>query len=115
EGISQFVPIIPYFDNAECIQLLQNKPGGFIYIMDDQARRSHKKTDHTMVEAFGKRWGNHSSFKIGMLDRSGFSTFTVSHFNSPVAYSIEGFLDHNLDALNPDFISLLRGSGTNAS
>ncbi|KIJ64935.1 glycosyltransferase family 2 protein [Hydnomerulius pinastri MD-312] len=115
EGISRFVPTVPYFDNAECVRLLQNKPGGLIHIMDDQARRSHKKTDHTMVEAFGKRWGNHSSFKVGSMDRSGFPTFTVNHFNGPVTYSAEGFLDRNLDALNPDFVSLLRGSSTHVS
>ena len=77
-----FVPSVPYFDDAERARLLQNKPGGLIHIMDDQARRSHKKADHMTVEAFSKCWGNHSSF---------FS---------------EGFLDCNLDSLHPDFISL---------
>ena len=115
EGISRIVPSVPYFDNAECVRLLQNKPGGLIHIMDDQARRSHKKTDHTMVEAFGKRWGNHSSFKVGAIDRSGYPTFTVNHFNGPVTYSSEGFLDRNLDSLNPDFVSLLRGSMAGAA
>jgi len=115
EGISRFVPSVPYFDNAECVRLLQNKPGGLIHIMDDQARRSHKKTDHTMVEAFTKRWGNHSSFKVGAVDRSGYPTFTVNHFNGPVTYSSEGFLDRNLDSLNPDFVSLLRGSTVGAA
>ena len=110
EGISRFVPQVPYFDNAECIRLLQNIPGGLIHIMDDQARRQPKKTDHTMVEAFGKRWGNHSSFKAGAADRSGFPSFTVSHYNGAVTYSAEGFLDRNLDAINPDFVSLLRGA-----
>ena len=110
EGISRFVPQVPYFDNAECIRLLQNIPGGLIHIMDDQARRQPKKTDHTMVEAFAKRWGNHSSFKSGAADRSGFPTFTVSHYNGAVTYSAEGFLDRNLDAINPDFVSLLRGA-----
>ncbi|KAF8643335.1 hypothetical protein AX16_009064 [Volvariella volvacea WC 439] len=112
EGISRFVPQVQYFDNSECMRLLQNKPGGLIHIMDDQARRAPKKTDHTMVEAFQKRWGNHSSFKSGSIDRTGFPTFTVSHFNGPVTYSSESFLDRNLDALNPDFVSLLRGSET---
>jgi len=83
--------------------------------MDDQARRSHKKTDHTMIEAFGKRWGNHSSFKLGAMDRSGYATFTVNHFNGPVTYSSEGFLECNLDALNPDFVALLRGTSASAS
>ncbi|KAF8870157.1 P-loop containing nucleoside triphosphate hydrolase protein [Infundibulicybe gibba] len=102
EGISRFVSQAPFFDNSECIRLLQ--------IMDKQARRALKKTDHTMVEAFQKCWGNHSSFKAGTVDRSGFPTFTVSHFNGPVTYSSESFLDRNLDALNPDFVSLLRGA-----
>lgn len=110
EGISRLVPQVPYFDNAECIRLLQNKPGGLIHIMDDQARRAPKKTNHTMVEAFQKRWGNHSSFKTGSIDRSGYPTFTVSHFNGPVSYSSDNFLERNLDALNPDFVSLFRGA-----
>ncbi|KAG6370849.1 P-loop containing nucleoside triphosphate hydrolase protein [Boletus reticuloceps] len=115
EGISCFVPSVPYFDNTECVCLLQNKPGGLIHIMDDQAHRSHKKTDLTMVEAFSKHWGNHSSFKVGPVDRSGSPTFTVNHFNGPVSYSSEGFLECNLDSLNPDFISLLRSSLAGAS
>jgi chitin synthase len=110
EGISRFIPQVPYFDNSECVRLLQNVPGGLIHIMDDQARRQPKKTDHTMVEAFSKRWGNHSSFKAGSMDRTGFPTFTVNHFNGAVTYSSEGFLDRNLDAINPDFVSLLRGA-----
>jgi chitin synthase len=110
EGIAQLVPRVPYFDNAECIRLLQNKPGGLVHIMDDQARRQPKKTDHTMAEAFVKRWGNHSSFKSGGMDRSGFETFTVNHYHGPVTYSSEGFLEKNLEAINPDFISLLRGT-----
>lgn len=114
EGISRFVPQIPYFDNTECLRLLQNQPGGLIHIMDDQARRAPKKTAHTMIEAFGKRWGNHSSFKVGSVDRSGFPTFTINHFNGPVAYSSDGFLERNLEALNPDFVSLLRGTTSGA-
>ncbi|KAG5643421.1 hypothetical protein DXG03_000965 [Asterophora parasitica] len=110
EGISRFVPQIPFFDNAECIRLLQHKPGGLIHIMDDQARRAPRKNDHTMVEAFQKRWGNHSSFKTGAVDRNGAPTFTVNHFNGPVTYSADGFLARNIDSLSPDFVSLLRGT-----
>lgn len=114
EGIAQYVPEVPYFDNSECLRLLQNKPGGLIHIMDDQAMRSAKKTDHTMVEAFAKRWGQHSSFKLGNQDRQGFPTFTVNHYNGPVTYSSDGFLEKNAHSLNPDFVSLLRGTNPNA-
>ena len=112
EGISRFVPQVPYFDNAECIRLLQHRPGGLVHIMDDQARRIPRKTNHTMVEAFAKRWGNHSSFKVGSADRSGFPTFTVNHFTGPVTYSSEGFLERNQDMMSPDFVQLLRGTST---
>jgi chitin synthase len=72
-----------------------------------------------MIEAFQKRWGNHSSFKShgNAVDRSGFPTFTINHFNGAVTYSAESFLERNLDAINPDFVSLLRGGsdGNNSS
>ncbi|CAE6372477.1 unnamed protein product [Rhizoctonia solani] len=111
EGLAaRWAPSIPYFDNSECVRVMSNKPGGLIHIMDDQARRMPRKTNQTMIEAFGKRWGNHSSFKVGAADRSGLPTFTVNHFNGPVTYSSENFLERNSDALNPDFVSLLRGS-----
>ena len=107
KGISCFVLQVPYFDNAKCIHLLQNIIGGLIHIMDDQARQQLKKTDHTTVEVFAKQWGNHSLFKAGAADRSSFSSLQFSHYNSTVTYSAEGFLDRNLDTINPDFISLL--------
>ncbi|KIJ58304.1 hypothetical protein HYDPIDRAFT_34309 [Hydnomerulius pinastri MD-312] len=42
-----------------------------------------------------------------------FLTFTVNHFNGSVTCSAKGVLNLNLDALNPDFVSLLRGSSAN--
>ncbi|KAJ7176545.1 chitin synthase-domain-containing protein [Mycena filopes] len=96
----------PVFGNGECIRLLQNTPGGLVHIVDDQARRAPKKTD-AMVEAFAKRWG-HSSFK----SQAGPSpSFTISHFNGPVTYAAYGFLARNLDTLNRDFLSFMRGEG----
>ena len=110
EGLPNLAPTIPFFDNADCVRMLSTMPGGLIHIMDDQAQRAPKKTEHTMVEAFGKRWGNHASFRIGGMDHSGFPTFTISHYKGPVTYSTESFLEKNADSLNPDFVSLLRGS-----
>ena len=70
EGISRFVPHVPDFDNSECVRLRLNRH----HIMDEQARREPRKTN-----AITKRWGNHSSFKSGGVDRSGFPTFTINH------------------------------------
>ena len=53
EGISRFVPLVPYFDNAECVCLLQNRPGGLIYIMDVT-----RLANHTRRQTI--RWWKHS-------------------------------------------------------
>ncbi|KIY53918.1 glycosyltransferase family 2 protein [Fistulina hepatica ATCC 64428] len=123
EGLTAMVPRVPYFDNSECVRLIQNQPGGLIHIMDDQARRAPRKTNQTMIEAFQKRWGSHPSLKVDSEGTGGFkgagATFTVTHFAGPVTYAVEGFLERNLDAMNPDFVSLLRGAdditGANAT
>lgn len=114
EGVRQYLPTVPFFDSTECVRMLSSKPGGLTHIMDDQARRAPKKTEHTMVEAFTKRWGTHSSFKSGGSDRSGFPTFSVAHYNGAVTYSAESWLERNQETVNPDFVSLLRGT-TNAT
>lgn len=110
EGISHFVLSVLYFNNAECVQLLQKKPSGLIHIMDDQACQSHKKTDNIMVKAFDKCWENQSSFKVRIINHAGHPMFTVNHFNEPMMYSFESFLECKLDSLNPNFISLLYSS-----
>lgn len=110
EGIAHLAPEVSYFDNSESLRLFLNQPGGLIHIIDDQTRRMPKKNDHTMVDAFGKRWGNHPAFKVGPVGRSGFATFTVSHYAGPVTYTSESLLEKNDEAVNPDFVSLLKGS-----
>jgi hypothetical protein len=52
--------------------------------------------------------------KVRTLNRSGSSTLTIHHFNRPVTYFSEGFLEWNLDVLNSDLVSLLHGA-TNSS
>lgn len=110
EDLASVVPTVPFFDNSECVRMLSTQPGGLIHIMDDQTKKMGKKTDFTMAEAFAKRWGNHGSFKASGEDRAGFPTFTVNHYGGPVTYSSESFLEKNADAVNPDFVSLLRGA-----
>ena len=46
---------------------------------------------------------------------AGYVVFTVNHFNGPVTYSSDGFLERNLDVLNLDFVGLLWGASTSVS
>ncbi|TFK68107.1 hypothetical protein BDN72DRAFT_879221 [Pluteus cervinus] len=111
----------PPTTSGECVRLYQHHPGGLLHIMDDQSRRMPRKSDYTMVEAIQKRWGNHSLFKAYLPEPEPDSkdqtastgtpaTFTVTHFNGPVTYSAQSFLERNLNAVNPNFVSLLWGS-----
>jgi chitin synthase len=113
EGISNYVPEMPWYNNLACVEVI-DKSGGLITIMDSQASRLPKKNEHTMVQAFAKKWNTHNSFKTGSTDRSGFPTFTIQHYTGAVTYSAEGLLERNSDTMNPDFISLLRGNTPDA-
>lgn len=113
EGIERSLPGFGavYNSNSECVRLLTNQPGGLVHIIDDQSRR-RGKTDSSMLKAMIKRWGNHASFEgregDASLGRPG--TFTCSHWDGPVMYSVENFLVENSAAVSPNFVSLLGGS-----
>ncbi|PLW12505.1 hypothetical protein PCANC_16555 [Puccinia coronata f. sp. avenae] len=113
EGIDAHLPGLqaPFYDNAEILRVLTHVPGGLVHIIDDQSRRPNK-SDQTMLDAMGRRWGNNTSFafKDGdeRLDRPG--SFTCSHYSGPVTYSVEGFLTQNRDLVSPDYINLFGAS-----
>ncbi|KAM0788255.1 hypothetical protein ACM66B_001406 [Microbotryomycetes sp. NB124-2] len=94
--------------NADCLRLLTTRPGGLVHIIDDQSRR-HGKTDSTMLRAMTKRWNSSAAFEAregdASLGRPG--TFTVSHWDGQVTYSVENFLQDNSVGLSPTFVSLL--------
>lgn len=101
---------VAYYDNANIMRVLTGMPGGLVHIVDDQSRRKGR-SDKTMIEAMGRRWGNHGSFtwREGdeRVDRPG--VFTCSHWAGNVTYSSEGFLEANREGASPDFVNLLGG------
>jgi len=113
EGLDAHLPGLqtPFYDNAEILRVLTHVPGGLVHIIDDQSRRPNK-TEQTMLDAMGRRWGNNPNFtfKDGdeRLDRPG--SFTCSHYSGPVTYSVEGFLTQNRDLVSPDYITLFAAS-----
>nr|ABB70410.1 hypothetical chitin synthase class V [Puccinia graminis] len=113
EGLDAHLPGLqtPFYENSEILRVLTHVPGGLVHIIDDQSRRPNK-TDQTMLDAMGRRWGNNTSFtfKDGdeRLDRPG--SFTCSHYSGPVTYSVEGFLIQNRDVVSPDYLTLFGAS-----
>jgi chitin synthase len=107
EGISRFVPWYPTL----------TMPSAFTFSKTSREPSSTswmtRLADHT--RRWTTRWWKPSenagvTTNIGAIDHSRYPMFTVNHFNGPMTYSPEGFLDHNLGSLNPVYISLLRGS-----
>ncbi|OCF76617.1 chitin synthase [Kwoniella mangroviensis CBS 8886] len=101
---------IPYFDNSECVKMLSDNKGGLVNIMDDQARK--KRTEGQFLEAMGKRYTGHASFSLATQSRSGGATFTINHYDGPVTYSTENFLERNANETSADILRLLRGNTT---
>jgi chitin synthase len=109
EGIN--VSDIPYFDNSACLQMIAHPSSGLIAIMDDQANKSSRKTDHTMLDTFNKKYSEHSSFTPTGKSLNALPTFGIQHFTGQVTYDSTGFLEKNSYNLSADFVSLFRGSG----
>jgi chitin synthase len=109
------------FSNEECVHILTNPRGGLVHIIDDQTRKG--KSNGSMLQAMGKRWGQHASFgwREGDEANGRTGTFVVSHWDGQVTYSVEGFLEANatVSSVTPDWVQLfggiLEGSDSNMS
>ncbi|KAK8846712.1 hypothetical protein IAR55_005799 [Kwoniella newhampshirensis] len=98
---------LPYFDNTECLKLLSEPKGGLIFVLDDLARK--KRNEANSLETMGKRYNGHASFSLATNSRSGGASFTINHYDGPVTYSTENFLERNANETSADILRLLRG------
>lgn len=123
------LPKINILDNSACLDLLIGKEqdnlknvnksaalglGGIIGAMDrDCAKYQTGATDATNANFLAnvqRTYGSHPSFS-----KSGHAySFGVNHFSGSVHYTVDYFLEKNLDDLSPDFVSLLRDNSTNS-
>ncbi|CAO3572882.1 unnamed protein product [Mortierella alpina] len=109
EGITS-IPRIHFFDNAACLQMLghQEPDEGLIGIMSSQSNHIGRKTDATMLEAFSKEYAKHDSLTV-TRNMNSYPSFTVQHYLAPVSYTVDGWLEQNVDNLSSDFVTLFRG------
>ncbi|KAF9438367.1 hypothetical protein BGZ76_008397 [Entomortierella beljakovae] len=88
-------------------------PGGLVRIMDDSSNLYSQGTAtdadclHKATIQFRGDTQNQSIFST---NRTSSNYFAVQHFTSKVEYSVDDFLEKNLDQISPDFIVLLRNS-----
>ncbi|RIB29616.1 glycosyltransferase family 2 protein [Gigaspora rosea] len=99
---------LTYLDNNECLRMISKPSTGLISIMSDQANKSNRKTDQTMLDSFNKKYSEHQSFIPTGKSLNSLPTFGIRHFAGQVTYDSSGFLEKNVDNLSADFVSLFR-------
>ena len=125
------LPSIITIDSSSCLELLVGKEqdhttrekskssaalglNGIVGLMDrDCAKYQTGATDATNANFLAniqRLYGAHPSFAKSQHAYS----FGINHFSGTVHYTVEFFLEKNLDDLSPDFVSLLRDNTTNS-
>ncbi|KAG0908103.1 hypothetical protein G6F33_009992 [Rhizopus arrhizus] len=125
------LPSIITIDSFSCLELLVGKEqdhttrekskssaalglNGIVGLMDrDCAKYQTGATDATNANFLAniqRLYGAHPSFAKSQHAYS----FGINHFSGTVHYTVEFFLEKNLDDLSPDFVSLLRDNTTNS-
>lgn len=131
------LPMVKVIDDSACLELLVGKDknqliedtpskkevlnkssalglGGIVGLMDrDTARLQSGATDATnanFLASLQRQFSNNSS-----LSRSSQTySFGINHFSGTVHYSVDMFLEKNLDDISPDFVNMLRDNSSNA-
>jgi chitin synthase len=132
------LPSIKVIDNSACLELLIGKDKkqliedaasekkenmskssslaltGIAGLMDrDTARLQTGATDATnanFLATLQRQYSSHNSLSRGSQTYS----FGINHFSGTVHYSVDSFLEKNLDDLSPDFVNMLRESSSNS-
>ncbi|KAF9333419.1 hypothetical protein BG006_003659 [Podila minutissima] len=87
--------------------------GGLIRIMDDASAQYSQgtATDADFVHKATLQFRGDLPFQtIFTTTRTSSNYFAIQHFTGKVEYSVDDFLEKNLDQISPDFIVLLRNS-----
>ncbi|KAJ2505717.1 hypothetical protein GGI11_006905, partial [Coemansia sp. RSA 2049] len=138
EGVATAVPIVSFPDRSICLDLFMKPRSGLFAIMDRQAaeylqvgkkkRRgssaqrefdanaSERESSNQLLKAFNrmhdKRSGDSNPYYSPSESKNEMNSFAVSHFWGSVTYTIDDFVEKNLDQLSSDFVSVFRGDGS---
>ncbi|KAF9093636.1 hypothetical protein BGX23_003081 [Mortierella sp. AD031] len=87
--------------------------GGLVRIMDDSSALFCQGTAtdaDCLHKATLQLRGDPQSQAIFSINRTSSNYFAIQHFTGKVEYSVDDFLEKNLDQISPDFLVLLRNS-----
>jgi len=98
---------LTYQDNGEILQLVDSK-GGILSILDEEVAMP-KASDDTFIAKVLKAHEKHPRLVVPKF--AGAKQFGIRHFPGEVTYSIDGFLEKNIDK-PPDDAPVLFGAST---
>ncbi|ORZ19792.1 chitin synthase-domain-containing protein [Absidia repens] len=112
------LPKVLTMDNIGCLDLLggnNGNNGGTSGLVGAVNKASAKyqtgatdATDANLLATMQRQYNGHPSF----ISAQSFS-FGIHHYGGTVHYSVDHFLDRNMDSMSPDFVSLLRDHSSN--
>ena len=97
---------IDFNDNTECLKLIEDKPDGLLYLLDDQCNFPCGSNE-TVLQKFIYHHNTNSLFEVPPCRGS---AFTIKHYAGKVKYQIRDFREKNLDLMRPDIVSVLKVS-----
>ncbi|KAJ2727206.1 hypothetical protein GGI07_000090 [Coemansia sp. Benny D115] len=139
EAIAGAIPNISFANRSMCLDLFMKPKTGLFATMDRQAAEylqldksgkkkeaaaqrefnpniSDREAGNQLLKAFNRqhdhRSGDSNPFYSSSDSKNEMNSFTVKHFWGDVSYSIDEFVEKNLDQLSSDFVAVFRGDGT---
>ncbi|KAJ2887439.1 hypothetical protein IWW38_005142, partial [Coemansia aciculifera] len=80
------------------------------------ANVSEREASNQLLKAFNRqhdgRSGDANPFYSPSESKNEMNSFTVAHFWGSVSYSVDDFVEKNLDQLSSDFVAVFRGDGS---
>lgn len=108
EGLEQEYKSMSFVDNQNIIDILDKHPTGFFFLLDNESNVKGKDTNllEQIIKIESKQNKNNNNNKTSkddvILKKSlKLNKFIISHSAMEVEYSIDGFVEKNLDDLNP--------------
>ncbi|CAM9166452.1 unnamed protein product [Ascophyllum nodosum] len=106
EGIEVTVSTCP--DNAECLKMLTAKPHGIIPRLDNVCAEPNP-TDSRYLDSLHKKYARHQDFPR-IAPREMRECFNVKHYAGKVKYTVEGWVERNMDNIPQSFNDTLQSS-----
>uniref|UniRef100_A0A6P7FZ73 Unconventional myosin-IXb-like isoform X1 n=1 Tax=Diabrotica virgifera virgifera TaxID=50390 RepID=A0A6P7FZ73_DIAVI len=97
---------IEFMDNTGCLQLIEGKPNGLIFLLDDQCNFPGA-TNETLLQKFNTV---HKENKFYQKPQKKEGAFIIVHYAGKVKYQVMDMREKNLDLMRQDIVGVLKNS-----